>query len=340
MLPGTLMHIGRDSARPVKITIIDYDEQHFQEKTLDKLDDCIAYRESSTNTWLNISGIHDQNIIQSIGDCFQIHPLVLEDIMNTNQRPKLEDYGTYYFVVLKMLYMNNDDRILGEQVSIVLGPNYLLTFQEDGTDVFELIRDRLRNSKGRLRKMKCDYLMYSLIDAIVDQYFIILEKRGDRIEEVEESALDGTSREVMQKIQHMKRDMGLLRSSIWPLRDITSRLEREESDLISKGLNIYFRDVYDHTVHIIESLEAHAERVQGLFDIYLLNVSNRMNEVMKILAIFGSIFIPLTFIASIYGMNFDYMPELHFKWSYPVLLTVMFAVGMSLAYYFKKKGWY
>ncbi len=222
----------------------------------------------------------------------------------------------------------------------VLLPNYLLTFQEDGTDVFELIRDRLRHSKGRLRKMKCDYLMYSLIDAIVDQYFVILEKRGDRIEEVEESTLDSASREVMQRIQYMKRDMGLLRNSIWPLREITSRLEREESDLISRGLNIYFRDVYDHTVHIIESLEAHGERLQGLFDIYLLNVSNRMNEVMKTLAIFGSIFIPLTFIASIYGMNFEHMPELHYRWSYPVLLVIMLVIGSILAYYFKKKGWY
>ncbi|MFC1485931.1 magnesium/cobalt transporter CorA [Candidatus Latescibacterota bacterium] len=337
--PGTLMHIGEKQDREVQISVIDYDEKNYQEKKITRLEECLPLKETPTVTWINVDGIHDPDIIKTLGECFDIHPLVLEDIMNTGQRPKFEDFTTSNYVVLKMLYLD-DGGIVAEQVSVILGPHFLITFQENEIDVFDLIRDRLRNSKGRIRKLGCDYLMYALIDAIVDNYFIILEAFAERIELLEEQVILDSSKEALQEIHRIKSEMVFLRKSIWPLREVTSQLERGDSELINEKTDIYFRDVYDHTIQIIDTVETYRETVSGLLDIYLSNLSNRMNDVMKTLTIYASIFIPLTFIAGIYGMNFEYMPELGFRWGYPILLVVMVSVGLGMASYFKRKGWF
>ena len=339
--PGTLAHIGKPQDRKVGISVIDYDDEHFHEKILTNIDECFPFKDSPTVTWINVDGIHDADIIKSIGDHFGIHSLVLEDIMNTGQRPKLEDFDTYLYIVLKMLYTNDENKeIKGEQISFILGHNFLITFQENEIDVFDIIRDRLRNSKGRIRKMGCDYLMYALVDAIVDNYFFILEIFGAQIESMEERVIIDTSQETLQTIYKMKREMIFLRNSIWPLREVSSRLERGESDLIKQKTRIFLRDVYDHTIQVIESVEAYREMVSGLLDIFLSSLSNRMNDVMKTLTIFASIFIPLTFVAGVYGMNFEFMPELGFRWSYPILLLFMLSAGGTMVLYFRKKGWF
>jgi len=339
--PGTLAHIGRTQDRKVNVSVIDYDEEHFEEKVVTSIDECFPFKDNPTVTWINVDGIHDPNIIKSLGDHFGIHPLVLEDIMNTGQRPKLEDFDTFLYVVLKMLYtVGEHNEIRGEQVSIVLGKNFIITFQENEIDVFDLIRDRLRKSKGRIRKVGGDYLMYALVDAIVDNYFLILEKFGSQIEDMEKRVMTDTSRDTLQKIYNMKREMVFLRSSIWPLREVANQLERGESVLIQEKTRTYLRDVYDHTIQIIEAVEAYREMVSGLLDIFLSSLSNRMNEVMKTLTIFAAIFIPLTFITGIYGMNFEFMPELKLRWGYPILLGVMLMIVFSLVIYFRKKKWF
>jgi len=337
--PGTLMHIGEKQDRDVRISVIDYDEENYREKDITRLEECLPLKETPTVSWINIDGIHNPEVIKTLGEYFDIHHLVLEDVMNTGQRPKLEDFTTFNYVVLKMLYMD-EGSIVSEQVSVILGPHFLITFQENDIDVFDMIRDRLRNSKGRIRKLGCDYLMYALVDAIVDNYFIILETFAERIESMEEMVISDVSRDTLQEIHNIKREMVFLRKSIWPLREVTSQLERGDSDLIDEKTEVYFRDIYDHTIQIIDTVETYRETVSGLLDIYLSNLSNRMNDVMKTLTIFASIFIPLTFVAGIYGMNFEYMPELGFRWGYPVLLVVMVTVGLGMASYFKRKGWF
>ncbi len=339
--PGTLSHIGKTQDRKVNISVIDYDEEHFHEKTVTNIDECFPYKDSPTVTWINVDGIHDPDIIKSLGDHFEIHPLVLEDIMNSGQRPKLEDFDTYLYIVFKMLYFDEvTNAIKGEQVSIITGRNFLITFQENEIDVFDFIRDRLRKSKGRIRKMGVDYLMYALVDAIVDNYFLILEKFGSQIEDMEERVMNDTSQDTIQTIYRMKREMVFLRNSIWPLREVSSQLERGEISFIQEKTRIYLRDVYDHTIQVIDAVEAYREMVSGLLDIFLSSLSNRMNEVMKTLTIFAAIFIPLTFVAGIYGMNFEYMPELKLRWGYPTLLLTMFVIGFSLVMYFRKKRWF
>jgi magnesium transporter len=265
---------------------------------------------------------------------------MLEDIVNTEQRPKMEDFEGYLFVVLKMLSFDEQQRAIKiEQVSLVLGPNYVLTFQEREGDVFEPVRDRIRRAKGRIRKMGADYLAYALLDAIVDSYFAILEKIGDKIEELEEHLISQPDVQILQSIHHLKREMIYLRRSIWPLREVTSGMARNESILIKESTEIFLRDVYDHTIQVIDTIEAYRDMISGMLDTYLSSISNRMNEVMKVLTIFAAIFIPLTFIAGIYGMNFAYMPELGWKWGYFAVLTVMVSVAVCMLIYFRKRKW-
>ena len=338
--PGTLVHVGKKRTEEVKITIIDYDEAQFQEKEVKTIEECFPYREKSSVTWINVSGVHEPGIIEKIGTQFEIHPLVLEDILHTAQRPKIDDFDDYIYVVLKMLYYDKEgSEILAEQVSLLLGNNYVISFQEKEGDVFNPIRERIRGAKGRIRKMKADYLAYSLIDAVVDNYFIILEKIGEKIEVMEEELVDNPTPQILQTINNLKRDTLYLRKSIWPLREVINNLEKGELLLIQDSTQIYLRDVYDHTIQVIDTVETLRDMISGMLDIYLSSLSNRMNEVMKTLTIFAAIFIPLTFIAGLYGMNFEYMPELKLRWGYPVLLTVMFVIGFSLVLYFRNKKW-
>ena len=338
--PGTLVHVGAKKTSKARITIIDYDEAQFQEKEAKKVEECFPFKDKPTVTWINIDGIHQVDIIEKIGKHFNLHPLVLEDIVNTGQRPKMEDFVDYIFIVVKMLYYDEkENETKTEQVSLILGSNFVISFQESEGDVFDPIRERIRSDKGRIRKMGADYLAYALIDTIVDNYFTILEKLGEGIEDIEDELVTNPMPETLQTIHNLKREMIFLRKSVWPLREVISRLERWESSLIQKSTGIYLRDVYDHTIQVIDAIETFRDMLSGMLDIYLSSVSNRMNEVMKVLTIIATIFIPLTLVAGIYGMNFKFMPELAQPWGYPMVYSIMLVIGILMVMYFRKKKW-
>ena len=338
--PGTLIHIGEKKTDRTIIKTIDYTSDHLEEKTIQKIEECFSLKEKKSVSWIDITGIHDTLVIEKIGSHFNIHPLVLEDILHTDQRPKFEDLDQYLYIVIKMLKLDDQEKkIIVEQVSFIVTNSYVISFQEIEGDVFELIRERIRAGKGRLRKMGTDYLVYSLIDAIVDYYFIILEKIGEQIETLEEHLVENPNPENLSNIQRLKREMILLRKSIWPLREVINNLQKSESKIIKESTDIFLRDVYDHTIQIIDTIETYREMISSLLDIYMSSISNKMNEVMKVLTIFAAIFIPLTFIAGIYGMNFHYMPELSIPWAYPAVWIVIIIVSFTLLGYFKHKKW-
>ena len=344
--PGSLIHIGEKKTGRARITIIDYDETRFEEKEVKAVKECFPFKDKSTVTWINIDGLHQVEIIEKIGKHFNLHPLVLEDILNTGQRPKIEDFGEYLYIVLKMLYYDDKKgEVKAEQVSLILGSNYVISFQEVEGDVFDPLRERIRGAKGRIRKMDTDYLAYALLDAVVDNYFIILEKLGEKIESLEEELVGNPTPETSQEIHRLKGDMIFLRKSVWPLREVINGLTRGESALIKESTGIYLRDVYDHTIQVIDTIETYRDVVSGMVDTYLSSLSNRMNEVMKVLTIIAVIFIPLTFIAGIYGMNFNpeaspwNMPELNWRYGYLSALGVMVLVALGMVIYFKRKKW-
>jgi len=339
-IPGELVHIGEKKVDKVKISVLDYDDKDFHEKEIINIEETFPFKDTPTVTWVNIDGLHNLDIIEKIGNNFQMHPLTLEDIVNTGQRPKYEDFDQYIFVVLKMLMFDDlKKEIISEQVSLIFGSNYVISFQEKEGDVFNPIRERIRNAKGRIRKMGADYLAYSLLDAVVDNYFAILEKLGEKIEGMEEELVTDPRPQTLQAIHNLKRDTIFLRKSVWPLREVVGGLERGESKLIKKGTHIFLRDLYDHTIQVIDTIETFRDMVSGMLDVYLSSVSNRMNEIMKVLTIFAAIFIPLTFIAGIYGMNFEFMPELKWRWGYFSLLGFMAVVGFGMLFYFRRKKW-
>jgi magnesium transporter len=339
--PGTLIHIGERKAEQAKLTIIDYDEDQYQEREARSIEECFSFRDKPTVTWINIDGIHEIKILERLGDCYGFHDLVLEDILNTDHRPKVEDYGNYLYLVLKMLYFDNDTHeIASDQISLILGSNFVISFQEREGGVFETIRGRIRNGKGRARKMGADYLAYAIVDSVVDQYFIILEKLGEKIEALEEQLVTRPTPSTLQTIHELKREMLLLRKSVWPLREAIGSLERGESSLIRESTVIYLKDVYDHTIQVIDTIEIFRDMLSGMLDIYLSSMSNRMNEVMKVLTIIATLFMPLTFLAGIYGMNFRYMPELEQQWGYPAILLLMVGVAILMVVYFKRKKWF
>ncbi|MBW2560666.1 MAG: magnesium/cobalt transporter CorA [Deltaproteobacteria bacterium] len=338
--PGTLVHIGERKAEEVKITIMDYDQTAFREKEVQTIEGCFPFKETPAVAWINIDGLHQVDIIQKIGDHFGIHALIQEDILHTGQRPKMEDFDTYILVILKTLYYDDEaSTVRTEQISIILGSNFVISFQEMAGDVFNPLRDRIRNGKGRIRRMGADYLAYALLDSVVDHYFILLEKCGERIEMLEEALAENLQPQTLHDIHNLKQEIIFLRKSVWPLREVISGLERAESALIHHDISMYLRDLYDHTIQVIDSVETYQDILSGMIDLYLSSVSNKMNEVMKVLTIFASIFIPLTFIAGIYGMNFEFMPELKVRWAYPTLWGVMVAVAVGLLIFFRRKKW-
>ena len=338
--PGSLVHIGEQKVDETRITLIDYDEESLQEKVLGGIEEAFPLKDLPTVTWINIDGLHEVDTIEKIGQHFNIHHLVLEDILNTGQRPKTEEFEDLIFIVLKMLHYNkNAEKITSEQFSLVLGSNFLITFQEIQGDVFKTVRERIRIPKTRIRKAGCDYLAYALIDAVVDYYFVILEALGDKIEDIEIRLLDNPTRDTLEIIHEMKREMIYLRKQIWPIREIINSLVKSESSLIQEQMHIYFRDIYDHTIQIIDTIESYRDILGGMLDIYLSTLSNKMNEVMKVLTIIATIFIPITFIAGVYGMNFKFMPELEWRWGYVMVWgIIVVAVGIMIGF-FKKKQW-
>jgi magnesium transporter len=335
-----MIHIGDRKAEQVKISVTDYDFKTVIHVQLEKVEQAFPFRDSPTVTWLDITGLHNVETLRKIGDHYQIHPLVIEDILNTQHRPKIENFDQYIFLIMKILQMAPDDNeLIIEQVSMILGKNFVITFQEREGDVFKPVRERIQNENSRLRKNGSDYLLYALMDIIVDNYFLIIEYLGNEVESLEDRVIDNPDREIVRQIQRIKSEFIHIRRSVWPFRDAISSMTREDSPLISDYIEPYLRDLYDHTIQVIDSLESIREMVNSTLDIYLSNMSNKMNEVMKVLTIIATIFIPLTILAGIYGMNFEFMPELHYKWSYPLFWFVIFLLFIVMFFFFRKRKW-
>lgn len=336
--PGTIVYQGKRTTENVKLTLIQYNETHYSEKDFYDLSECLECITPDTIKWINVDGIHKVEVIEALGKRFNIHPLTLEDIVNPRQRAKFEDYDSYVVAIMKMIYY--DHEIHSEQLTVVLLEGMVISFQEvHGGDAFDMIRNRLRQGKGRVRKMGADYLAYALLDAVVDCYFSILEKVGDRIEVLEEDVMDEPSKDILKQIHHMKREMIFLRKAVWPMRELINNLERSETELVKPSTDIYLRDLHDHAIRVIDTVETFRDLLSGMMDIYLSSVSNRMNEVMKVLTIITTIFVPITFIVGVYGMNFDNMPELHTTWGYPLTWASIIVTVSILLYYFRKKKW-
>lgn len=337
--PGTLVYTGDKKEEKARINLIDYDPENLRETEDISLEDCIPCRDSKTTSWIRVIGLHDIDLISKIGAAFNLHPLLLEDIVNTGQRTKIEDFEDYIFIVIKLINSSEDGELTINQVSLILAKNFIITFEETKSQILGVIIGRIQKAKGRIRKSGTDYLTYAILDAVVDSYFNLLELYGDGIEEVEEKLATDPTPEKLQAIRNLKTEMILIRKSVWPVREVISILQQTGEPLIGDGIHIYLRDVYDHTIQVADTIESLRDIISGLLDIYLSSLSNRMNEVMKVLTIFASIFIPLTFLAGVYGMNFEYMPELGWHWSYFVVLGIMLTVIIGMLSYFKRKRW-
>lgn len=341
--PGTLTPEPAPPAAKVTIQVISYSPSSIVEKTVETAEEVFPYRDAPGLTWINVNGLHDVALLQKLGEHFDLHPLALEDVVNTGQRPKIEDYDSQEFIVFKQLHWAG--RIETEQMCLFLGKNYVITIQEDPGDCFEVIRERLRKGTGRLRRMGVDYLAYALIDALVDQAFPLLEAVGERIETLEEEVLANPTRATLGAIREVKHDLLQLRRSAWPQREVIHAMQREDSRFVKKETRVYLRDLYDHTIQILDIIETYRDLTAGMLDIYLSSLSNRMNEIMKVLTIISTIFIPLTFLVGVYGMNFDThagplsMPELRSPYGYVTLMGLMAATAGAMLLFFRRKKW-
>jgi len=342
LAPGALVHVGEKKVEKVVIRVLAYNSETLIERQLEKVEECLEFKDQpDLNLWIDVDGLDRVDIIGKLGSYFNIHPLTLEDILNTRQRPKTEDYDSYIYSVLKMILLDKENKeITIDQVSIIIGSNYVLSFQERDGNVFDQMRERFENPASRLRKSGVDYLAYGLIDTVIDNYFLILEHFGDKIEYLEEGLVLHPRPETLRTIQKYKRDMITLRKSIWPLRELINGLQRVESDLIKETTRIYLRDVYDHTIQVIDTVEDFRDILSSMVDIYLSSISFRMNEVMEVLTVIATIFIPLTFISGVYGMNFKYMPELEWRYGYLGSWIIMILLALGMVIYFKKKKWW
>jgi magnesium transporter len=339
--PGTVVFVGEQKVEEIRITLIDYDENQYDEREIKNIEDCFPCKDTPSISWINIDGVHQVDVIEKLGAHFDLHPLLQEDVVNTHQRPKFDEFDDHLFIVLRMFFLNEvENKLEGEQISFIVGANFVISFQERPGDVFEQVRERLRNGKGRIRKKGSDYLTYALIDAIVDSYYTILEGLGEHIELLQEELVSEPKREDLQIIQDLKRDMLFIRKSVWPLREVIGGLVRSESTLIKQDVLVYIRDVYDHVIQAIDTIETYRDMLSAMLDIYLSSVGNRMNEVMKVLTIIATIFIPMTFLAGVYGMNFKYMPELGWRYAYLFFWIVVSVVLIAMIVYFKRRKWF
>jgi magnesium transporter len=338
--PGSLIHIGEVSDATPQLSVLRYHPGGAEDLSPLDVAQIAASVTPQSVTWLNLDGLHDVKRIETLGSAFALHPLILEDILNTDHRPKLEVGEGFLFLVAKMLTLHpGRGEILSEQISFIVGPGYVLSFQEKPGDLFDSLRQRIYADQGRVRKMGADYLAYRLLDTIVDHYFVILEQMGDQIEKLEEELLARPDRQLLHRIHLAKREMILLRRAVWPLREVISGLQRADSGNITPAVQPFLRDLYDHTIQIIDTVETYRDVITGLLDLYLSSISNRMNEIMKVLTIMSTLFIPLTFLVGVYGMNFDYLPELHWRWGYFALWGVMLSSVGGMFVFFRRKGW-
>lgn len=338
--PGTL--IIEPDAKPSRIILIDYDEDNAVRKVDITPNACAPYIGTNTVSWMDIQGLGSETVLKQVGEIFNLHPLLLEDVVNVPQRPKLEDYNNQLLVISQMVRLKEDESGFDtEQVSFVLGKRYLLSFQEEELqDCFEIVRDRIRTSQGRVRKSGADYLTYLLLDTIIDGYFPVVEHYEDRIEALEDMIISNPDRDTMQEIYDVRRELLALRRLIWPMRNVLHLLMRDHHGIVSDEVQIYFRDSYDHVIQILEIIEAYRELAASLMDVYMSTMGNKLNEIMKFLTVISTIFIPLTFIVGVYGMNFENMPELKGEWSYFIVWLIMLAVAGGLIFYFWRKGWF
>ncbi len=337
--PGTLIHTGERKTEKVRLSVFRYNQQTVDFTEIDSVEK-LPEPDTALVTWLHVDGLHDVELISEIGKKYNLHSLLLEDVVNIEQRPKLEDYTDYIFIVVKMLsYDEEIADVRSEQVAIVVMENLIISFHENERGFFNPVRERLKAGKGKIRTLGADYLAYALIDSVVDNYFIVFEKLGERIEAIEEELISNPSTSTLHTINGLKREMLLIRKTTWPLREITAVMERRESPLIKPATVVYLRDLYDHTIQIIDTIETMRDILTGMLDIYLSSVSNKTNEVIKVLTIIATIFIPLTFVVGIYGMNFEYMPELAWRWAYPAIMTIMALIVSGMLFYFRRKNW-
>lgn len=338
--PGSMVHIGNHTSEKTTLSIIDYDTQHVNEQNDVSVQDCLMYLGKPTTTWINVRGIHDVKMIETIGRHFGLHPLALEDIVNSGQRSKLDDYKDTIYIVMRLLKYNVEKAELeDEQVSIILGSNYVISFVESKSDIFNHVRDRILNTNSRIRQQGADYLCYTLIDTIVDTYFLNLEQFDEKLELLEKSLVKKPEPSLLVQIQHTKREIALMRKSVWPVREVVNQFRKMETPLIKDSTKLYMQDVYDHTIQAIDTIESFRDISSGLLDIYLSNISFHLNEIMKVLTVVATVFAPATFIASFYGMNFANMPELRSEWGYPIVIGMMACVSFGMLYYFHRKRW-
>ncbi|HAR94903.1 MAG TPA: magnesium and cobalt transport protein CorA [Deltaproteobacteria bacterium] len=338
--PGTPIHIGERKADQVQLRAIDYNEDRVEERFVDDLNVGLAVPLPSGVRWVNLTGLHDLDTLKGVGDAFGLHPLVVEDIANTDQRPKVEDYEDYLYIVFKMLTYEPRAGVGSEQVSVVLGRNFVVSFQEWESDVFKPIRERIKSSKGLIRKLGSDFLVYSLLDIVVDHYFAVTEALGDEIETISEKVLANPNPATMATIHRLRRELMFLHRAVWPLREVVGGLGKKDSGLVTEATGYYIRDLYDHTVQVMDAVEIYREMMSDLADIYLSGVSNRLNTVMKVLTIIATIFIPLTFLAGVYGMNFKYLPELGWRYGYFGVLVAMVLIAAGMLAFFKSRDWW
>lgn len=339
--PGSLILIGKQKMDRPEINLMEFDEEHLTERRLESVEDAASCKENNKVSWINIFGIHELEMIQRLGEIFELPALFLEDILNTDQRPKYEEGDNFDAFILKMLkYDEASKQITGEQITLVLGKNYVLTLQEQRGDVFNSVRERIRNTKRRTRFIDADYLIYALLDTIVDNYVIIVETLGREIEELETTIFGNPDKSIVEKIHALKRELSFLRKSIRPVKDMMAHLMKSENTLFQDKYDQFLRDLNDLVIHASEAIELYSGMISDHLNIYSTIVNNRINEVMKVLTIFATIFIPLTFIAGIYGMNFEYLPELTFKYSYFIFWGVVICIGTGLLIYFRRKKWF
>ncbi|MFL1895387.1 magnesium/cobalt transporter CorA [Aquimarina sp. 2-A2] len=339
-IPGALVYTGEKESQDVVVEVINYNANFYGRKDSKTVEDAFDFKGTEHISWINVNGLSAINEIEKLGQHYDLHPLILEDIVSTQQRPKIDEYSNYLFIVFKMLYFNEDNEFVAEHMSLVLGEDFVLTFQEADGDVFDSLRDRIANAKGRIRSAGADYLMFAILDAVVDNYFVIIDTMGDKIEVLEDTLFSQTTNDgLTYEIQDLKKEILKIRRSVFPLREVIHRIESLDTPLIEDKTQNYLRDLYDHIIQVSENIDIYREMIWGLMDMYMTTISNRMNEVMKVLTIMASIFIPLTFMAGIYGMNFDYIPELKLKYGYFYLWGAMILVFIGLLYYFKRKKW-
>jgi magnesium transporter len=340
LAPGSLVYTGDKAPLVPRVTMLDYDEHRVVEKELVQVDDCVPFKDAQTVTWINVDSVTKPGVLENFGRVMGFHALMLEDILNTDQRPKLEDYGDYIYIVVKMLEYDADKGdIVIEQLSLILGPNYVITFQERAGDFFDPLRERIRKSLGRIRKLGTDYLAYAILDIIVDNYFVVLEKLGEKIEQLEEIIIANPAEPAVRGVYAIKREMIFVRKSVWPLREVVTSLQRSESPMIRESNAAYFRDLHDHIMQVTDGVDTFRDLLNGLLDSYYSTITTRTNSVMKVLTLFSAIFMPLTFITGIFGMNFRNFPELDWHYGFQGSLILMVTVIVVMYAIFKWKKW-